>query len=70
MNTVRICLVSESKDIVKVLKQLIIRGGKANVTIEGYVDIPIKSFGVIKMWTVELPFREEAHVEIYHAKLG
>ena len=70
VNTVKICLVSESRDIVKILKQLIIRGGKANVTIEGYVDIPIKSFGVIKMWSVELPFREEAYVEIYHAKLG
>jgi LEA14-like dessication related protein len=68
-NNIDICLVAESKDIVRSLGKLIIHGGRVNVTIKGYVDIPIKSFGVIKLWTAEIPFEKTATVEIYSGKI-
>jgi len=53
-----------SEDLVKTVLDMVARRGKANVTIEGYIDIPVKSFGVIKMWTLELNYVKSMEVDV------
>ena len=68
-SNIKLCLTAESKAIADSLAEIIVHGGKVNVTVEGYVEIPIKSFGVIKLWTVQLPFKKTVEVNIYTSKI-
>lgn len=62
VNSIDICLAVKPRDAVKVFLTILSEKETINVTIEGYIYIPIKSFGIIKLWTLELPFRESREV--------
>ena len=38
------------------LIRILMQGGRFNVKIDGYIVIPIKSFGIIRLWSAEVPF--------------
>lgn len=62
INNIDICLAVKPEDAVKVFLITLSRKETINLAIEGYIHIPIKSFGIIKLWTLELPFRESREV--------
>lgn len=62
-NNIDICLSSKSKDIINSILSTLKGRGKVNVTVKGYIEVPIKSFGVIKLWTLQLPYEETVEVE-------
>ncbi len=64
VNNINICLSTKPNNIIKALFITAIKDGKVNVKIDGYIDIPIKSFGVIKLWTLELPFEESQKISL------
>lgn len=64
VNNIDICLTTKPNDAIKALFITLSKKGAINVTIEGYIDIPIKSFGIIKLWTLELPFEESQEVTL------
>ncbi len=59
-----ICLETPPSDALKSLLVTLLHKGRVNVTVKGYIDIPIKSFGVIKLWTLELPFEKTVEVNL------
>ncbi len=63
-NLIDICLNTSPDKVAKSVLIAAMDKGKVNVTIKGYIDIPIKSFGIIKLWTLELPFEETREVDI------
>ncbi len=70
-NTIELYLDSAPSDAIKALFEAAKQTGKPhNVTVKGYVDIPIKSFGVVKLWTARLPFEKtsQLYIETYTNK--
>lgn len=64
VNQINICLEVAPSDALKIMVlRSLANDEKVNVTIKGYIDIPIKSFGYIKLWTLELPYEETFYVE-------
>ncbi|WP_244372440.1 hypothetical protein [Staphylothermus marinus] len=65
INNIDFCLEMDPSDALKIiLMRALTTHEKVNVTVQGYIDIPIKSFGYIKLWTLELPYKETYYVEI------
>jgi LEA14-like dessication related protein len=65
VNNIDICLVTTPSDILRViLVTALLHREKVNVTIKGYIDIPIKSFGIIKLWSLELPYEETYQINL------
>ncbi len=63
-NLIEICLNTSPDKIAKSVLVTAIGKGKVNVTVKGYIDVPIKSFGIIKLWTLELPFEQTMEVDL------
>ncbi len=63
-NEETICLETPPSDALKTILVTLIHKGRVNVTVKGYIDIPIKSFGLIKLWTLELPFEKTVEVNL------
>ncbi len=64
VNHIEISLDTSVSHIAKSTLQLLTSGGKANVTVEGYIQVPLKSFGVVKLWTAEITFSKTEEVSI------
>ena len=67
VNRINLCLKAPPSSALKAVILPILNKGKVNVTIKGYIDIPIKSFGVIKMWTLEIPYEKTVQVNLVSA---
>lgn len=63
-NLIDICLNTSPDKIAKSVLVAAMGRGKVNVTVRGYIDVPIKSFGVIKLWTLELPIEKTMEVDL------
>ncbi len=63
-NELRLCINIPPTSAVKTLLVSLLNKGRVNVTVKGYIDIPIKSFGIVKLWTLELPFEKTVEVDI------
>ncbi len=64
VNTIDFCLNTKPEKAVKTLLLSKLYKGKVNVTIKGYIEMPIKSFGIIKLWDLEIPYEKTIEVEI------
>ncbi len=72
-NKIELYLDSAPSDAIKAALEAAKHTGKPhNITVKGYVDIPIKSFGVIKLWTARLPYEvtEQLYIEAVSNKTG
>jgi LEA14-like dessication related protein len=66
-NRLNLCIKSPPSATLRSILIPLVNKGKVNVTIKGYIDIPIKSFGIIKMWTLELPYEKTVMVDLVSA---
>ncbi|ADI31775.1 hypothetical protein [Staphylothermus hellenicus] len=65
INNIDFCLqITPSNALRIILMRAITNNEKINVTVQGYIDVPIKSFGYIKLWTLELPYKETFYVKV------
>ena len=65
VNKIELYLDSAPSDAIKAAIEAAKYTGKPhNVTVKGFVDIPIKSFGVIKLWTARLPYEQTQQMYI------
>ena len=55
-NLIEVSFDTSVKHLSTGLIRILMQGGRFNVKIDGYIVIPIKSFGIIRLWSAEVPF--------------
>ena len=63
-NEILLSFNTKTPDAARTLLTTALARGHIRVTVKGYVDIPIKSFGVIRLWTLELSFEPSSTVDV------
>ena len=63
-NLIEVSFDTSVKHLSTGLLRILMQGGRFNVKIEGYIIVPIKSFGVLRLWSAEVPFTHSFEVSI------